>query len=150
MTTYLEVKIWSLPKHENLTTGKKYCGKEERAISRLFHNIFNISNFKNLIIYLLNVVNQIIFLRFCKSDMSKYGYLLKYMYFRESLGIRDNESRLYLIVFQCKVNARMRPCAYVGSCESAHFAHARRYIFAWRGPCEVNSLYVLKCQNKNI
>ena len=27
ITAYLEVKIWPLPKHENLTTGKKYCGK---------------------------------------------------------------------------------------------------------------------------
>ena len=27
ITTYLEVKIWSLVKNENLTTGKKYCGK---------------------------------------------------------------------------------------------------------------------------
>ena len=40
------MKIWSLPKHENLTTGKKYCGKEEkllrRSISPLFLNIFNI------------------------------------------------------------------------------------------------------------
>ena len=30
ITAYLEVKIWSLPKHENLTTDKKYCGKEEK------------------------------------------------------------------------------------------------------------------------
>ena len=27
ITAYLEVKILSLLKHENLTTGKKYCGK---------------------------------------------------------------------------------------------------------------------------
>ena len=26
---YLEVKIWSLPKHENLTTGKKILWKRE-------------------------------------------------------------------------------------------------------------------------
>ena len=30
ITAYLEVEIWSLTKHENLTTGKKYCGKEEK------------------------------------------------------------------------------------------------------------------------
>ena len=36
ITAYLEVKILSLPKPENLTTGKKYCGKEEKgAISPL-------------------------------------------------------------------------------------------------------------------
>ena len=62
ITTYLEVKIWSLPKHENLTTCKKYCEKEEKfslgAISPLFHNIFNISltSRVQLHIYLLNEV----------------------------------------------------------------------------------------------
>ena len=64
ITAYLEGKIWSLPKHENRTTGKKYCGKEEKwAISPLFHNIFNISltSRVQLHIYLLNVVNRIIF-----------------------------------------------------------------------------------------
>ena len=30
--------------------------------------------------------------QFCKSDMSKYGYLEMFI---ESLGFRDNESRLY-------------------------------------------------------
>ena len=28
ITVYLEVKICSLPKHENLTTCNKYCGKD--------------------------------------------------------------------------------------------------------------------------
>ena len=48
ITAYLEVKVWSLPKYENLTTCKKYCGKEEKLllrsnlISPLFHSIFNI------------------------------------------------------------------------------------------------------------
>ena len=56
------MKVWSLPKHENVTAGKKYCGKEEKAISPLFHNIFNISltNVQTHI-YLFNVVNRIIF-----------------------------------------------------------------------------------------
>ena len=58
------MKIWSLPKHENLTTCKKYCGKEEKLllISPLFHNIFNISltSRVQLHIYLLHVVNRII------------------------------------------------------------------------------------------
>ena len=67
ITAYLKVKICSLPKNENLTTYKKYCGKEEKfssgAISPLFHNIFNISltSRVQLHIYLLNVVNQISF-----------------------------------------------------------------------------------------
>ena len=67
ITAYLEVKIWSLPKHENLTTGKKYCGKEEKLLLRSnfssFRNIFNISvtSRVQLHIYLLNVVVRIIF-----------------------------------------------------------------------------------------
>ena len=68
ITAYLEVKIWSLPKHENLTTGKKYCGKEEKLLLRSNFSSFPqyfqyTSNFKNLIlhIYLLNMVNRIIF-----------------------------------------------------------------------------------------
>ena len=54
----LEVKIWSLPKDENLTNVKKNCGKEEKL-----HNIFNISLTLRiqLHIYLLNVVNRISF-----------------------------------------------------------------------------------------
>ena len=93
------MKIFSLPKHENLTTSKKYCGKEEKllgAISPLFHIFFDISLTPRvqLNIHLLNMVVRIIF--FLKSenlicrgtDISKC--------FRESLGIRDNESRLYL------------------------------------------------------
>ena len=63
--SYLEVKIWSLPKHENLTTGKKIMWNrgEIGAISPLFHNIFNISltSRVQLHIYLLNVVNLISF-----------------------------------------------------------------------------------------
>ena len=40
ITAYLEVKIWSLSKHENLTTGKNYCEKEEQFL--LFSTIFSI------------------------------------------------------------------------------------------------------------
>ena len=96
---YLEVEIWSLPKHENLTTGKKYCGKEEKLLLRSNFSSFPqyfqyICNFKSPITHIfvkcgclnyffLNSANLI-----CRgTDISKY--------FRESLGIRDNESRLY-------------------------------------------------------
>ena len=87
ITAYLEVKILSLPKHENLTS-KKYCGKEV-----LFHTIFDIANVKSQITYIfvkcgclnyffLNSENLI-----CRrTNTSKC--------FRESLGIRDDESRL--------------------------------------------------------
>ena len=59
ITAYLEVKLLSLPKHESLTAGEKYCGKEEK----LLLNIFNISltSRVQLHIYLLNVVVWIIF-----------------------------------------------------------------------------------------
>ena len=68
ITAYLEVKIWSLPKHENLTTCKKYCGKEEKLLLRsnfsslpqYFQNI-SLTSRVQLHIYLLNVVNQISF-----------------------------------------------------------------------------------------
>ena len=52
-----------MPKHENLTTGKKILWKRgEGAISPLFHNIFNISLISRiqLHIYLLNMVVRII------------------------------------------------------------------------------------------
>ena len=98
ITAYLEVNIWSLPKHEDLTTGKKYSGKEEKLLLRSNFSSFPqyfqyISNFKSPITYIfvkcgwsnyffLNSANLI-----CRgTDISKY--------FRESLGIRDNESRL--------------------------------------------------------
>ena len=60
------MKIWSLPKHENLTTGKKYCGKVEKLQEQflLFSTIFSICLQLlrvQLHIYLLNVVVRIIF-----------------------------------------------------------------------------------------
>ena len=82
---YLEVKIWSLPKNENLTIGKNIVEKRRNFSS--FPQYFQyISNFRNQITYIfanyffLNSENLI-----CRgTDISKY--------FRESLGIRDNES----------------------------------------------------------
>ena len=81
ITTYLEVKIWSLIKHENLKQVTKYCGKEEKLLLRCNFSFFPqyfqyIFYFKvKLHIHLLNVVVLFIFLQFCKSDMSRYGYL---------------------------------------------------------------------------
>ena len=98
ITIYLEVKIWFLPKHENLITGNKILWKRgEIAPKELFLLIsiifLHISNFKSpatctfvksgcSIYFFLSSANLI-----CQgTDISKY--------FRESLGIRDNESRL--------------------------------------------------------
>ena len=66
------------------------------AISPLFHNIFNISLYNLGVILHIHSVKggcSINCFHFCKSDMSKYGYLEVFI---ESLGFRDNESRLYL------------------------------------------------------
>ena len=93
------MKIWSLPKQENVTAGKKYRQKREEIapkISPLFHNIFNISlTSKSPVthIFVKCGCSNYFFLNsatlICRgTDISKY--------FRESLGIRDNESRLYL------------------------------------------------------
>ena len=99
ITAYLEVEIWSLPKHENLITGKKILWKRGEIAPKSNFSSFPqyfqyISNFKSPITHIfvkcgcsnyffLNSANLI-----CRgTDISKY--------FRESLGIRDNESRLY-------------------------------------------------------
>ena len=62
ITAYLKVKIWFLPKHEKLTTGRKILWKRGE-IAPLYHNIFNISltSGVKLHIHLLNVVVRIIF-----------------------------------------------------------------------------------------
>ena len=57
INAYLEVKIWSLPKYENLTTCKKYCGKEEKLLLRSNFSSFPqyfqyISNFKSPITHI--------------------------------------------------------------------------------------------------
>ena len=59
---YLEVKIWSLRKHENLTTGKNIVDKRGEIAPKeqflLFSTIFSIylSSGVHLHLYLLNVV----------------------------------------------------------------------------------------------
>ena len=100
VTAYLEVKIWSLFQHETMTAGtcNKIMWKSGEIAPPLFHIILFIYIFLTsgvkLHIHLLNVVVQfIVFLTLstliCRStDISKC--------FSESLGIRDNGSRLYL------------------------------------------------------
>ena len=91
ITAYLEVKILSLLKHKNLTTGKKKLWKRGEIAPKeqflLFSTIFSIylTSRVQLHIYLLNVVNRISFspnsanLICWSTDISKY--------FKESLGI---------------------------------------------------------------
>ena len=67
LNAYLEVKIWSLPKHGNLTKGNKILWKKGEillgAISPIFNNSFIISltSGVKLHVYLLNVVVRFIF-----------------------------------------------------------------------------------------
>ena len=73
ITAYLEAKIWSLLKHESLTTGNKILWKRgeiapqellfSTIFSPLFHNIFNtfLTSGVKLHTYLLNVVVRFIF-----------------------------------------------------------------------------------------
>ena len=102
ITAYLEVKIWFLPKHENLTTGKKYCGKEEKLLLRS-----NFSSFPQYFQYISNFMSPITYI-IVKCSYTNYFFLSSAnlicqstdisKYFRESLGIRDNQSLLYIKV----------------------------------------------------
>ena len=69
------MKIWSLLKHENLTTGKKNIVEKRRNCSfSSFPQYFQyISNFKSPVTHIF--VKCGCFPQFCKSDMSRYGYL---------------------------------------------------------------------------
>ena len=98
ITAYLEVKSRPCFQHGNLIIGKKVMWKRaeiapKEAMSPLFRNILlYIFNSRSQITYSFVKCGWLIyFSQFCKLDMSRYGYL---EYFKESLGIRDNESRL--------------------------------------------------------
>ena len=94
ITAYLEVEIWSLPKLENLTNGKNYCGKEEKLLLRS-----NFSSFPQYFQYISDFKSPITHI-FIKCGFSNYfslnsaNLICRGTDFRESLEIRDNESRL--------------------------------------------------------
>ena len=69
ITAYLEVKIWSLPKLENLTTGKPYCRKEEKLLLRS-----NFSSFLQYFQYISNSKSPIKHI-FVKHGCSNYYFL---------------------------------------------------------------------------
>ena len=69
ITSYLEVNILSLPKRENLTTGKKYCGKEEKLLLRS-----NFSSFPQYFQYISNFKSPITYI-FVKCGCSNYFFL---------------------------------------------------------------------------
>ena len=114
ITAYLEVKIWSLPKHENLTTDKKHCGKEEKLL------LSNFSSFPQYFQYISNFRSQITY------TVVKYGCSIHFFpanlicrgtdiskYFRESLEIRDNESRLVYVYKKTTFNFLLFFCFLV-------------------------------------
>ena len=95
ITAYLEVEIWSLPKHETLTTGKNILWKKAKRS--------NFSSFPQYFQYISNRKSPVTHI-FVKCGCSNYFFLNSAnlicrgtdisKYFRESHGIRDNESRL--------------------------------------------------------
>ena len=98
ITADLEVIIWSLFQHRHLTTGNKILWKREEIAPKERFLLFPpwqyfqyISNLRSQIKYLFVKCGWSIYFfpQFCKSDMSRYWF------FRGSLGLRDNESRLF-------------------------------------------------------
>ena len=78
---------------------RKYCGKREKLLLRnfsSFHNILSMSLTSGIKIHihLLNVFVQVIVFLTPATLIFRGTDILKC--FRESLGIRDNESRLYI------------------------------------------------------
>ena len=79
---YLKAKILFLFLHGNLTTYKKYCGKEEKWLLRSRFSSFPqyfqyIANFRSQNTYSFVKCGCLVyyFPQFRKSDMSRYGYL---------------------------------------------------------------------------
>ena len=80
-----------------LTWKSNNRGKEEKLLSSFFHNIFNIrvslASGVKLHIHFYMSLFELLFSQFCKSDMSRYGYL---EVFQRVIRLRDNESRFKL------------------------------------------------------
>ena len=88
-----QIKNWSLPKHENLTTSNKILWKRGEISS--FPQYFQyISNFKRPITYTFVKCGCSIKFFFNSAMLICRGTNIS-KYFRESRGIQDNESRLY-------------------------------------------------------
>ena len=127
------MKILSLPKHEHLTTSKKYCGKKEKLLLRS-----NFSSFPQYFQCISNVKSPITY-KFVKCGCSNYFFLQSENLicrgtdiskcFRESLGIPDNESRLYMA---CK--NKVCRVASPESVSISFIAPEALYERSWTGP----------------
>ena len=121
---YFEVKIWSLLKHENLTTGNKLLWKRGEIAPKeqflLFSTIFSIYLLhRNQIAYSFVKCGRLIYF----STVPQFWYVevrISWKYFRESLGLKDNESQLYLLT--CAPNEDWSQPAYPHSL-SLHCLH---------------------------
>ena len=92
------MKIWSLFKHGNLITGNKILLGKRRTYSSFPQYFQYISDFRSQ--NANSFVERgcsIYFPQFCKADISRYGYISKY--FRQSLGLRSNQSRPFLFIY---------------------------------------------------
>ena len=96
---YIEVKIWTLLKHKYLTTGTKIPWKrgEIRSNFSSFPQYFqDIFNFRSKITYsFVKCCCPIYFYLNSANLIRRVTDIAKY--FSESLGLRDNESRLYIL-----------------------------------------------------
>ena len=104
INAYLEVKIWSLFKEENLTLGNKILWERGEIAP-------NFSVFPQYFQYISNFWSQITysFVKCGRSIYSNYFFLSSAnlicrgtdisKYFRESRGLRDNKSRLYYHIY---------------------------------------------------
>ena len=99
ITVYLEVKIWFLFEFENLSTVVKILWKRGDIAPQeqflLFSTIFSLtSSFRSQMTYSFEMCGCLIYF-FLSSANLIYRVTDISKYFRESLGLGDNESKLY-------------------------------------------------------
>ena len=102
ITAYLEVKIRSLLKHENITTGNKILWKRGEIAPKeqflLFTTIYLIiSNFRTQIAYSFVKCGCSIYFFLNSANLTCRGTDIS-KYFRESLGLRCTVSTVYCML----------------------------------------------------
>ena len=107
ITAYLEVKILSLPKHENLTTSKKYCGKEEKVLLRS-----NFSSFPQYFRYISNVRSPVTY-KFVSCGCSNYfssNQKIWYVEVRISRSVSESPLEFEITRVDCNCFLRRQSC----------------------------------------
>ena len=104
ITAYFKVKIWSLY-FQHVT---KYCGKEEKLLLRSKFSYFPqhfqyISNLMSQITYSFVKCGCLIYFFLNSTNLICWGREIS-KYFRESLGLWDNESPLYFYTVYTALN----------------------------------------------